>query len=59
MCLKYYGLGRSHYFSSRGISLDVMLKMTGVKLEHISDIGKRMRGGAFYIYQRYIKANNK
>ena len=29
-----------HYFSSPGLSWDAMLKMTGVKLEKISDIDK-------------------
>ena len=37
-CLKYYGLDPCHYFSSTGLSWDAMLKMTGTKLEKISDI---------------------
>ena len=42
-----------------------MLKMTGVKLEKISNIDmylfteKRLRGGISYIVKRYSKANNK
>ena len=42
-----------------------MLKMSGVKLEKISDIGKYLfiekglRGGISYIAKRYAKANNK
>ena len=42
-----------------------MLKMTGVKLEKISDIGKYLfiekglRGGISYFAKRYAKANNK
>ena len=42
-----------------------MLKMTGVKLEKISDINKYLfiekglRGGISYIAKRYAKANNK
>ena len=42
-----------------------MLKMTGLKLEKISDIDKYLfiekglRGGIFYIAKRYAKANNK
>ena len=42
-----------------------MLKMTGVKLEKISDIDKYLfiekglRGGISYILKRYTKANNK
>ena len=39
-CLKFYGLDPCHYFSSPGLSWDAMLKMTGVKLEKISDIEK-------------------
>ena len=37
-CLDYYGLDAYHYFSSPGLSWDVMLKMSGIKLELISDI---------------------
>ena len=64
-CLKYYGLDPCHYFSSPGLSWDAMLKMTGVKLEKISDIDKYLfiekglRGGISYIAKRYAKANNK
>ena len=63
-CLKYYGLDPCHYFSSPGLSWDAMLKMTGVKLEKISDIGKYLfiekglRGGISYTTKRYAKANN-
>ena len=39
-CLKYYELDPCHYFSTPGLSWDAMLKMTGVKLEKISDIDK-------------------
>ena len=38
--VKYYGLDPCQYISSSGLSWDVMLKMTGVKLEKISDIDK-------------------
>ena len=37
-CLKFYGLDPCYYFSSLGLSLDAMFKMTGVKLEKIFDI---------------------
>ena len=63
--LKFYGLDRFHCFSSPGLSWDTMLKMTGVKLEKISDIDmylfieKGLRGGISYIAKRYAKANNK
>ena len=64
-CLKFYKLDPCHYFSSPGLSWDVMLKMTGVKLEKISNIDmylfieKGLRGGISYIVKRYAKANNK
>ena len=64
-CLKFYELDPCHYFSSPGLSWDAMLKMTGVKLEKISDIDKYLfiekglRGGISYIAKRYAKANNK
>ena len=64
-CLKFYGLDPCHYFSSPGLSWDAMLKMTGAKLEKISDIEKYLfiekglRGGISYIAKRYAKANNK
>ena len=37
-CSKYYELDPCHYFSVAGLSWDAMLKMTGVKLEKISNI---------------------
>ena len=61
-CLKYYEIDPCHYFSSPGLSWDAMLKMTDVKLEKISGIGKYLfiekglRGG---ISKRYAKANKK
>ena len=64
-CLKFYGLDPCYYFSSPGLIWDAMLKMTGVKLEKISDIDKYLfiekglRGGISYIAKRYAKANNK
>ena len=63
-CLKYYGLDPCHYFSSPGLSWDAMLKMTGKKLEKISDIDKHffiekgLRGGISNIAKRYAKANS-
>ena len=64
-CLKYYGLDPCHYFCSPGLSWDAMLKMTGIKLEKISDIDiylfieKGTRRGISYIAKRYAKANNR
>ena len=64
-CLKCYGLDPCHYFSSPGLSWDAMLKIIGIELEKISDIGmylfieKELREGISYISKRYAKANNK
>ena len=37
-CLKFYKLDPCHYFNYPGLSWDAMLKMSGIKLEQISDI---------------------
>ena len=64
-CLKFYGLDPCHYFSSPGLSWVAMLKMTGVKLDKISDTEKYLitvkglREGISYIAKRYAKENNK
>ena len=64
-CLDYYGLDTCHYFSGPGLSWDAMLKMSGIKLELISDIDmhlfieKGMRGDVSYIAKRHSRANNK
>ena len=65
ICLQYYKLDPCHYFTSPGLSWDVMLKMTNIKLELMIDVDmyqfieKGMRGGVSYIANRYGKANNK
>ena len=64
-CSQYYKLDPCHYFTAPGFSWDAMLKMTGIKLELMTDIDmyqfieKGMRGGVSYIAHRYSKANNK
>ena len=64
-CLQYYKVDPAHYFTSPGLSWDAMLKMTGIKLELMTDldmfqfIEKGMRGGISYISHRYGKANTK
>ena len=64
-CLKFYGLDHCHYFSSPGLSWNAMLKLTGMRLEKIVDIGmslfieKGLRGEISYIAKRYAKANNR
>ena len=63
--LKYDEIDPYHYVSVPGLSSSAMLKMTGVKLEKISNIDqylfieKETRGGISYIAKRYAKANNK
>ena len=58
-CLKFYKLNPCHYFSSPQLNWDAMLKMTGVKLEKIFNIGmylfigKGLRRGIPYIAKRY------
>ena len=37
-CLNFYGLDPCHYFRSPGLSWDVMLKVSGMRLEEIMDI---------------------
>jgi len=64
-CLQCYKLPRCHYFKSPGLSWDVMLKITDIKLELMVAIDmyqfieKSMRGGISYIANRYRKTNNK
>ena len=64
-CVQYYKLDPCHYFTSLGLSWDAMLKMTGIKLELMTDINifqfveKGMRGGISYISNRYGQSNNK
>ena len=64
-CLKYHVLDPCYCFSAPGLSWDPMLKMTGIKLEKISDINQYsfiktgLRGGISYIAKRYAKANNE
>ena len=63
-CLNYYSSDPSHYFSSPGLSFDAMLKMSGIKLDLISDINvhlfieKEMKGGISYIAKRHSKIND-
>ena len=65
MCLQFFSLDPCYYFSFRGLCWDVMLKMTGVKLEKTPDIDmhlfieKELRGRISYIAKRFAKANNK
>ena len=64
VCLVDYGLDPCHYFSLPGVSWDVVLKMTDVKLEKIDNIDvhlfieKGMRGGVSCISKRFSKSSN-
>ena len=63
--LHTYGLDPAHYVSLPSSSWDSMLKMTGVRLDLLSDVDmlnfieKGMRGGISTITHRYAVANNK
>ena len=65
LSLNYYGLDPCQYFSLPGLSYDAMLKMTGVKLDNITDIKMQImienniRGGISTISHRLFTANNK
>lgn len=65
LCMSYYGLDPCHFFSLPAFTWDAMLKMTGVKLEYITNqdhytfIEKNIRGGVTTINHRLHKANNK
>ena len=64
-CLQYYKLDSYHYFTSPGLSWDAMMKMTGIKLELMTDVDmfqfieKGLLGGISYIANRHGEANNK
>ena len=49
-CLDYYGLDPCHYFSSPGLSWDVMLKMTRIELILISDIDIERNERRHFLY---------
>ena len=64
-CLEHYGLDPAYYYTLPGLSWDACLKMTGQKLELLTDLNKYLmiesgiRGGISQISNRYSKANNK
>lgn len=65
ICYKSYGLDLAHYISLGSYSWDVMLRITGVKLQLLQDlemynlIKAGIRGGSTQCVKRYAKANNK
>jgi hypothetical protein len=38
ICLNYYGLDTAHFYTSPGLAWQAALKMTGVRLELLTDI---------------------
>jgi hypothetical protein len=64
MALKNYGLDPAHYRTLPGFSWDALLKLSGVKLDLISDpeiylfLENSIRGGIFTISNRYASAND-
>ena len=65
LCLKIYELDPVYYYTAPGLSWDACLKITGIKLELLSNIDmllmfeKGIRGGISIISNRYGEANNK
>ena len=65
LSLNYYGLDPCQYFSLPGLSYDAMLKMTGVKLDYITDIEMQImienniRCGISIINHRLFTGSNK
>ena len=63
--LNFYKLDPYRYFSSSGLRCNEMLKITGVRLEKISNIDmylfiqEGLRGGISCFCKRHSKANNK
>ena len=64
MCQRYYGLDPAHFYTSPGLAWQACLKMTGQRLELLTDldmhlfIEKGLRGGISMISNRFSRANN-
>ena len=65
VCIKNYNLDPAHYYTAPGLAWDMVLKVTKVELQLLTDIDmllmaeKAIRGGVFMISNRYGKANNE
>jgi hypothetical protein len=64
ICINYYGLDAAQFYTSPGLVWRAALKMTGVRLELLTDIDmyfieKVLRGGISMITHRHAKANNR
>ena len=64
VCLQYYGLDPANFYTSPGLAWQACLKMTGQKLELLTDLDMHLfieaglRGGISMISNRYSSANN-
>ena len=64
-CIDNYKLDPAHFLSAPGLACQACLKITGVKLELLTDndtlmmIEKGIRGGMCHAIYRYAKVNNK
>ena len=65
VCLDNYKLDPAWYLTAPGLSWDAMLRVTGIKLQLLTDsdmlmmVEKGTRGGVSMISNRYSEANNK
>ena len=65
VCLDNYKLDPAWYLTAPGLSWDAMLRVTGIKLELLTDpdmlmmVEEGTRGGVSMISNRYSEANNK
>ena len=64
-CISIYQLDPAHFYTSPGMAWQAASKVTGVRLELLTDQGmlmffeKSLRGGLCHAIHRYAKANNK
>ena len=65
LCLREHKLDPAYFVSTPGLEMETCLKMTGVKLELLTDIDmvlmfeKGIRGGITQTIRRYASADNK